>query len=216
MTRAARPPVLHEGVAALAAQASDFASSRPGPPWLQKLRRNGLAASSGSGSRRRTTRSGDSRTSRHSPARIRASSRRRLPRRADRGAREWRRGSGRSGSRLEPRLAFVNGRRLRRNVGASRRGLLRMDGNGPPGIAGARREGPRRSVAAEADSAGQFSPSLGTPFSTTAPSFASRAGVRLEEPLFILHVATPPAPRKRPEWCTRGISSPSKKIPPPR
>ena len=44
MTRAARPLALHEGVAALAAQAADFAAGRPGPPWLQKLRRSGHAA----------------------------------------------------------------------------------------------------------------------------------------------------------------------------
>ena len=44
MTRAPRATALHEGVEALAARALELAHGRPGPPWLQKLRRGGLAS----------------------------------------------------------------------------------------------------------------------------------------------------------------------------
>ncbi|HSB62984.1 MAG TPA: Fe-S cluster assembly protein SufD [Thermoanaerobaculia bacterium] len=207
MTRAARPLALHEGVAALAAQASDLTASRPGPPWLQKLRRSGLAAFERLGfpstydeEWRFTNLAPLTRTGFALPADEVSLAERTA-------ALEMEARLGTIGfSASEPRLAFVNGRHLRRNVGVL-----------PPGVffewmGTVLRESPElvekalvASAAAEGPARGSFA-ALGDAFLDEGVVLRVAAGVRLEEPLFILHVSTPPGSSEAPRMVhTRNL-----------
>jgi Fe-S cluster assembly protein SufD len=207
MTRAARPLALHEGVSALAAQAADFAASRPGPPWLQKLRRSGVAAFERLGFP--STYDEEWRFTNLAPLARTAFA---LPHDevslAERtAALEMEARLGTIGfSASEPRLAFVNGRRLRRNVGAL-----------PPGVffewmGTVLRESPElvektlvASAAAEKTARGAFA-ALGDAFLDEGVVLRVAAGVRLEEPLFILHVSTLPGASEAPRMVnTRSL-----------
>jgi Fe-S cluster assembly protein SufD len=207
MTRAARPTALYEGIATLAAQAADFAAARPGPPWLQKLRRNGLAMFERLGfpstydeEWRFTNLAPLTRTGFALPPDEVSLAERTA-------ALEMEARLGTIGfSASEPRLALVNGRRLRRNVGAL-----------PPGVffewmGTVLRESPQlvekalvASAAAEDPAQGTFA-ALGNAFLDEGVVLRVAAGVRLEEPLFILHVSTPPVSSEAPRMVhTRNL-----------
>jgi Fe-S cluster assembly protein SufD len=207
MTRSARPTALREGIAALAAQAADFAAARPGPPWLQKLRRSGLAAFEKLGFP--STYDEEWRFTNLAPLTRTAFA---LPpdevSLAERtAALEMEARLGTIGfSASEPRLAFVNGRHLRRNVGPL-----------PPGVffewmRTVLRDSPERvekalvaSAAAENPARGAFA-ALGDAFLDEGVVLRVAAGVRLEEPLFILHVSTPPGSAEAPRMVhTRNL-----------
>jgi len=207
MTRAARPRALYEGVATLAVQAANFAAVRPGPPWLQKLRRNGLAAFERLGfpstydeEWRFTNLAPLARASFSLPADDVTLAERTA-------ALEMEARLGTIGfSASEPRLAFVNGRPLRRNVG-----IL------PPGVffkwmGAVLRKSPElaekalvASAASENSQRGVFA-ALGDAFLDEGVALRVAAGVRLEEPLFILHVSTPPGSSEAPRMVhTRNL-----------
>jgi len=209
MTSAARPKALYEGVAALSEKAADFAAARPAPPWLQKLRRTGLAAFERQGFP--STNDEDWRFTNLAPLTRAVFA---LPpddvslaERTEALEMEARLGTiGFSAS--EPRLAFVNGRRLRRNVGPL-----------PPGIffewmGTVLRDSPElvekalvASAAAEDRARSSFA-ALGDAFLDEGVVLRVAAGVRLEEPLFILHVSTPPASSEAPRMVhTRNLFS---------
>ena len=204
---AARPKALYEGVATLAEKAADFAEARPAPPWLQKLRRRGVAAFERLGFP--STNDENWRFTNLAPL-ARASFS--LPpddvTLAERtAALEMEARLGTIGfSASEPRLAFVNGRRLRRNVGAL-----------PPGVffewmGRVLRESPElvekalvASAAAEDPAWGAFA-ALGEAFLDEGVVLRVGAGVRVADPLFILHVSTPPGPSEAPRMVhTRNL-----------
>ena len=110
---------------------------------------------------------------------------------------------GRSGSRLEPRLV------VRERTAST----PPLSATPPPGSSsnamGTPPRGVRRSPSSTPSRSGagpireaSFA-ARSTPFSSTASGSPSPPAPPSEDPIFILHVATPPAPRKRPEWCTR-------------
>jgi len=207
MTTAARPKALYEGVATLAAQAADFAAARPAPPWLQRLRRTGLAAFERLGFP--STNEEEWRFTNLAPLARAVFA---LPpdevSLAERtAALEMEARLGTIGfSASEPRLAFANGRRLRRNLGDL-----------PPGVffewmGTVLRESPElvertlvASSAAEKPGRGAFA-ALGDAFLDEGVVLRVAAGVRIEEPLFILHVSTPPASSEPPRMVhTRNL-----------
>lgn len=207
MTRAARATSLHEGVATLAARARGFASRRPGPPWLQKLRMDGVTAFEALGFP--STHDEEWRFTNLAPLS-------RIPFElppdevslAERtAALELEARLGTIGfSASEPRLAFVNGRPLRRNVGAYPTGVffewLGTVLRGSPELA----EKPLLASAARRDSSKEFFGSLADAFLDDGTVLAVPGGVHLTEPLFVLHVATPPGSLEAPRMVhTRNL-----------
>ena len=192
MTRAARPTALHEGVATLAAQAADFAATRPSPPWLQKLRSSGVAAFERLGFP--STNDEEWRFTNLAPlARAPFS----LPpddvTLAERtAASSWKRGSGRSGSRRRsPGSSFVNGRLLRRSPGGLTAAILFECMKNVLATSPERVERALVAGAAERDPSKHFFGSLGDAFLDEGVVLHVPANTSVTEPLFILHVSTP-------------------------
>jgi len=193
MTLPARATALHDGVAALAGRAAELAARRPSPPWLQRLRTGGVSAFEKLGFP--STNDEDWRFTNLAPlARTAFALSPDTVSLAERtAALELEARLGPLGlSSPEPRLVFVNGRPLRRNAGAL-----------PPGVSfewmgTVLRESPElvekdlvASATAEIRTRGAFA-ALGDAFLDEGVVLRVAAGVRLEEPLFILHVSTPP------------------------
>jgi Fe-S cluster assembly protein SufD len=198
MTQAARATALHEGVAALAERAAEHAGRRPGPPWLQKLRRGGVAAFEKLGfpatrdeEWRFTNLAPLARTAFALPAADIS-----LAERTD--ALELEARLGPLGlSSPAPRLVLVNGRPIRRNAGTL-----------PPEIffeslGTVLRVSPERVekflvAAAAPESSSGFFAALGDAFLADGVVLRVPADTNAPEPLFILHLSTPPgaeAPR---------------------
>jgi Fe-S cluster assembly protein SufD len=193
MTRPARATALHEGVAALVERATELAARRPSPPWLQRLRTAGVSSfeklgfpSTNDEEWRFTNLAPLTRTAfALSPDEVSLAERT--------AALELEARLGPLGlSSPEPRIVFVNGRPLRRNFGAL-----------PPGIffeclktvLATSPECVERALvlaAAAKDSSKGFFGSLGDAFLDDGVVLHVPANTSIEEPLFILHVSTPP------------------------
>ena len=192
MTRAARPTALHEGVATLAEAAADFAAARHSPPWLQKLRRSGIAAFERLGFP--STYDEEWRFTNLAP--LARSPFSLLPddvTLAERTAAfelEARLGTiGFSAS--EPRLSFVNGRLLRRSPGDLTAGVLFECMKDVLATSPERVERALVARAAERDHSEHFFGSLGDAFLDEGVVLHVPANTSVTEPLFILHVSTP-------------------------
>ena len=192
MTRATRPTALHEGVATLAEAAADFAAARHSPPWLQKLRRSGIAAFERLGFP--STYDEEWRFTNLAP--LARSPFSLLPddvTLAERTAAfelEARLGTiGFSAS--EPRLSFVNGRLLRRSPGDLTAGVLFECMKDVLATSPERVERALVARAAERDHSEHFFGSLGDAFLDEGVVLHVPANTSVTEPLFILHVSTP-------------------------
>ncbi len=191
MTRAARPTALFEGVATLAEAAADFAATRPGPPWLQKLRRNGIAAFEKLGFP--STYDEEWRFTNLAPLARAAFS---LPpddvTLAERtAALELEARLGTIGfSAAEPRLSFVNGRLLRRSPGDLSAGVVFERMKKVLATSPERVERALVSRAAEGEHSKQFFASLGDAFLDEGVVLHVPANTSIEDPFFILHVST--------------------------
>ncbi|HEX7616730.1 MAG TPA: Fe-S cluster assembly protein SufD [Thermoanaerobaculia bacterium] len=207
MTRPARAAVLHEGVAALVARATELAERRPSPPWLQRLRTAGVSAfeklgfpSTNDEDWRFTNLAPLARTAfALSPDEVSLAERT--------AALELEARLGPLGlSSPEPRIVFVNGRPLRWNAGALQSGvsfewLKRVLAHSPERVERALVAG-----AAERDSSKDFFGSLGDAFLDEGVVLNVPANTSLSEPLFILHLATPPGSSEAPRMVhTRNL-----------
>jgi Fe-S cluster assembly protein SufD len=207
MTRAARATSFHEGVATLAARARGFAARRPGPPWLQKLRMDGVTAFEALGFP--STHDEEWRFTNLAPlSRVPFE----LPPEgvslAERtAALELEARLGTIGfSASEPRLAFVNGRPLRRNVDALPPGVFFEWLRSVLATSPERVERALVSREAERDSSKEFFGSLANAFLDDGVVLHLPANVSVSEPLFILHVATPPGSSEAPRMVhTRNL-----------
>ncbi len=207
MTRPAPSTALREGIPALAASAAELAARRPSPPWLQKLRSSAIADFEALGFP--STNDEDWRFTNLAPlartAFALAPDEVSLAERTAALELEARLGS-LGLSSPEPRMAFANGRLLRRNAGVH-----------PPGIffeslATVLRVAPERVERAlvtrshEKSVPRHFFEALGDAFLDGGAVLQVPAGIHLTEPLFILHVSTPPGPLEAPRMVhTRSL-----------
>ncbi|MDL2717391.1 MAG: Fe-S cluster assembly protein SufD [Acidobacteriota bacterium] len=192
MTLPARASAIHDGVATLVGRANGFAARRPSPPWLQKLRTAGVSAFEKLGFP--STNDEDWRFTNLAPlartAFVLSPDEVSLAERT--AALELEARLGPLGlSSPGPRIVFVNGRPLRWNAGALTSGvsfewLKRVLAHSPERV-----ERALVAPAPEGDSSNKFFGALGDAFLDDGVVLRVPANTSIEEPLFILHVATP-------------------------
>ncbi len=199
MTRPAPSTALREGIPTLAASARELAARRPSPPWLQKLRTSALAEFEALGFP--STNDEDWRFTNLAPlARTAFALSHDDVSLAERtAALELEARLGPLGlSSPEPRIVFVNGRLLRRSPGNLTAAILfecmkDVLARSPELV-----ERALVAHAAERDSSKDFFGALSDAFLDNGAVLHVPAGAHLEEPLFILHVATPPGSSEAP------------------
>jgi Fe-S cluster assembly protein SufD len=207
MTRVARATALHEGVATLATRAADFAASRPGPPWLQRLRTAGVSAFEKLGFP--STNDEEWRFTNLAPLARAAFALSpddvSLAERTTALELEARLGPLGLSSPM-PRIVFVNGRLLRRSPGNLTSGILFECMKSVLATSPERVERALVARAAERDPKKQFFGSLGDAFLDEGVVLHAPAGAHLAEPLFILNVSTPPGSTEPPRMVhTRNL-----------
>jgi Fe-S cluster assembly protein SufD len=207
MTRPLRATALQEGVPALVERASELAARRPSPPWLQRLRTAGVSAfeklgfpSTNDEDWRFTNLAPLARTAfALSPDEVSLAERT--------AALELEARLGPLGlSSPEPRIVFVNGRPLRWNAGALTPGvsfewLKRVLAHSPERV--------EHALVPRAEGTGplkNFFRALGDAFLDDGVVLRVPANAAVPEPLFILHLSTPPGSSEAPRMVhTRNL-----------